>query len=474
MHWCSVLWGAVVVLSMGGLSAAAEPLRIVEDGRPRAAVMLPAGCDPQTRAAAELLVRYVKQSSGAELPIVQEPAAAGQPATIHVGADAYVKGLDLGLAKLDADGFVLRASDGGHVAVAGPTPWGTEFGVCEFLERDVGVRWLMPGADGDDVPGHKTIEVPLGEVRQEPVFFSRLFSGLSGGQSVWARRNRMHGRVEFHHNLQRLFAPETYAKTHPEFYPIRKGQRYIPPDSETHGWQPCFSAEGIVEEAVESICRYFDKHPEATSYSLGVVDSSGHCECEKCQALDTGQKDFLGYRDCSDRYYGWCNRVVEGVLKKHPDKFFGCLAMLDPKSQPVSKDPSLEAGAGKWPSEWSRWITEGAGKIEADPAAAHSGKLGALCRGVKRGGPHQTVPITPGRYGAVALVRVPREPAAGATIALSTTPLDEQGRNLPEWSTKLPAKACSWMRIRPRRRGIPGRRGPVSHRVKDAQNPRAD
>lgn len=126
----------------------------------------------------------------------------------------------------------------------------------------------MPGPDGDDVSEHKTLDVPGEEVRQEPVFFSRQFSGLSGPQSVWARRNRMHGRVEFHHNLQRLVSPEKHAKTHPESFPIRGGKRYIPPDSNTHGWQPCFSAPGLVEAAVADICRYFDEHPEATSYSL--------------------------------------------------------------------------------------------------------------------------------------------------------------------------------------------------------------
>ena len=262
----------------------------------------------------------------------------GQPppaeSAIHVGLTNYAKGLGLALDKFDDDGFVIRVADGGPVVIAARTPWGAEFGICEFLERYVGVRWLMPGPDGDDVPEHKTIVVPAGEVRQEPAFFSRQFSGLSGPQALWARRNRMHARVSFHHNLQKLIAPEKYSRAHPEFFPIRGGKRYIPPDSNTHGWQPCFSAAGIVEAAVTDICRHFDAHPDDTSYSLGVVDSSGHCECQKCQAQDPPEKNFLGRRDCSDRYYDWCNRVVEGVLRKHPDKWFGCLAYSEVAQAP--------------------------------------------------------------------------------------------------------------------------------------------
>ncbi len=316
-----------------------EPLRLVDRGQPHAVVMLPETTDDQTEAAAALFVEYIERASGAKLPM-QSEGQETNPATkvvVHVGSDRFVQSLDLGIDKLDADGFVLRADANGHVVIAGPTAWGTEYGVYEFLERYVGVRWLMPGPNGDDVPAQKTIAMPIGEVREEPAFFSRQMSGFRGGeQATWTRRMRMHSRVAFHHNLQRLFQPETYTKTHPHFFPLRNGERYLPPDNNTHGWQPCFTAEGIEDEAVKNIVRYFDEHPDATSYSLGVVDSSGHCECDSCQALDTGELNFLGRRDVSDRYYGWCNRVVERVLEKHPGKVFGCLAYSE-VAQPPSK-----------------------------------------------------------------------------------------------------------------------------------------
>ena len=765
----------VFVVSLCNLARAGQSLRIVDAGQPRAVVSVPEQCDRQTREAAELLVRYVCESSGASLPIQEEPSAdadnAEQPVTIHIGPGTFAGGLSLGLDSLDDDGFVLRAVDDRNYVIVGPTPWGTEFGVCEFLERCLGVRWLMPGPDGDDVPRHAAIDVPAEEIRQQPVFFSRQFSGLSGAQVTWARRNRMHARVEFHHNLHRLFPPESYTKTHPDFFPMRNGQRYFPATNDTHGWQPCFTAEGMVEEAVANICRYFDEHPDATSYSLGVVDSSGHCECPNCQAKDTGEKNFLGRRDVSDRYYGWCNQVVEGVLKKYPDKHFGCLAysevaqapsrvrvhpriipfmtydrmkwidpelrrqgeemtrrwqamsptlgwydyiygsaycvprvwfhemadyyrfaqehgvralyaeaypnwgegpklyvslklqwdpqqdvdallrdwytravgpkaaddlaayyelwedfwtrrilqsawftqqgqylrfndpgyladvteeditrsrqlleavlakaetekqkararllllafeyyeasalaygsgrddapsirndqqaiafldkaqrsldmaakrrrlvaevfpqhpelmhridfdryprlsgenwpagqiwhvfdcaaksepvrealvrlansessarlpaqamltMLQETSSPVCKNPSFEDAEGSWPADWSRWIKWGTGTMEAGAKAAHSGKSGIVCRGVRRGGPHQTVDAPPGTYGAMALVRVSGSPPAEATVSLNMTPLDKAGANLASISTTLPAVAGDWTRI---------------------------
>jgi len=332
-------WTVAVTSGLGAVAFAEDVIRIVDDGAARATVVVPADSDDQTRLAAELLVEYVERASGAKLEIGKEGAAdtSEKPVAIYVGPCDYVGALELKLDELDDDGFVIRGVDLKHVVIAGPTAYGTEFGVCGFLERYVGVRWLMPGPHGDDVPASSTIELPVGEIRGEPAFFSRLFSGLQGGAQVtWARRNRMHGRVQFHHNLQRLFPPETYTKTHPHFFPLRKGERYLPATNNTHGWQPCFAAEGIVDEAIKNICRYFDENPDAPSYSLGVVDSSGHCECPDCMALDTGEKNFLGRRDVSDRYYGWCNAVVEGVLKKHPGKFFGCLAYSE-VAQPPSR-----------------------------------------------------------------------------------------------------------------------------------------
>jgi len=343
------VWAAGVVCCAGAVGAS-DVARVVENGVARAVVVVAEGAPGQTIAAAELLGQYVQRSSGATLRVVEEgkasapqPPGAGPtaasgatPLTIHVGRDRYVESLGLELEDLDDDGFIIRVPDGRNVVIVGPTPWGTEFGVCEFLERFVGVRWLMPGQDGDDVPDRRTIEIPVGtDIRSEPAFFSRQFSGLVGAvQTTWARRNRMHGRVSFHHNLLRLFPPSKYARTHPEFFPIRGGRRYIPPNDHTHGWQPCFSAPGIVEEAVAAICRYFDQHPEATSYSLGVTDSSGHCECGRCRAQDPDEPNFLGRRNVSDRYYAWCNKVVEGVLRKHPDKWFGCLAYSEVAEPP--------------------------------------------------------------------------------------------------------------------------------------------
>ncbi|MFO8012064.1 MAG: DUF4838 domain-containing protein [Phycisphaerae bacterium] len=317
-------------------STASADVPIVTDGKARAVIIVPADADPQTAAAADLLRRYVKEATGADLASLDtESARAARLAEqIHVGPTPAAEPLRDRFARLDGDGFLIHA-DGSRVVIAGPTPWGTEFGVCEFLERFVGVRWLMPGNHGDDVPRRKTLVVPGGTIRSEPAFFSRQFSGLRGrAMAEWGRRNRLHGRVAFHHNLWRVIPPKEYGKTHPHFYPVHDGERFVPPPGEHAHWQPCFTAEGLVEEAAKNIIAYFDAHPDADSFSLGVNDSSGHCECEACRARDPKEPNFLGRRNVSDRYFAWSGAVVERVLAKHPGKRFGCLAYSEVAQAP--------------------------------------------------------------------------------------------------------------------------------------------
>ncbi len=309
---------------------------LVRAGQPLAQIVLPEKASEQLKAAAEKLAAYVQEASGARLPVTFENEWAGerrQP-LIVIGPTARWKlTLPPGL---DEDGFVIAAKDG-VVQICGPSDWGTEFGVYEFLERYVGVRWLLPGENGTDVPALHTINIPEGRLQEQPVFFSRLLSGLRGpAQMEWARFNRMHGRVSFHHSLgEYIFKPELYTKTHPEFYPMKDGKtRYLPPDGLYHGWQPCFSEPGTVQTAIDTICAYFQAHPEATSFSLGVNDSSGHCHCPRCQAALPQEKNFLGMDDYSDLYYEWCNKVIEGVLQRFPDKWFGCLAYSEVAAPP--------------------------------------------------------------------------------------------------------------------------------------------
>lgn len=325
--------------------AISATIRIVENGQPKACIVIASDASEQVSSAAKKLQEYIKKASEADLPVKKSCSLPLIDDRIHIwiGSSNFTPKIQPILKRIDDDGFVISFLSPKDIVIVGPTDWGTEFGVYEFLERYIGIRWLIPGRAGVHIPIVKTIDIPSQEVQQEPVFFSRQLSGLSSGaQSQWARYNRMHGRVNFHHNLNKLFPPEKYTKTHPEFFPLYKkpqfetGKRYLPSNNKIYGWQPCFTAQGLVEESIRNICEYFKKNPEATSYSLGVNDSIGHCECDKCRSIDSGKINYVGRKDLSDRYFIWANAVVEGVLEEYPDKWFGCLAYNEIAEPPIN------------------------------------------------------------------------------------------------------------------------------------------
>lgn len=368
-------------VSLLGLTALAGEVSIVRDGQPTAAVVLSQDAAAELRDAAALFVRCVEEASGARLPLATGGAlpADAPVGRILVGTGQPGAPRELLPVGLDDDGFVIVA-EGDRVVVAGPTDSGTAFGLYDLLERHVGVRWLLPGAEGTDVPTARSIAIPEGRRQDQPVFFSRLFSGLRGEpQTQWARLNRMHGRVSFHHNLIRIFPPETYTQTHPEFFPMKDGQtRFLPPTNDTHGWQPCFSAPGLVEEAVANITRSFRENPAQRSVSLGVNDSSGHCRCPACLARVPAERNFLGLADYSDLYFGWCNRVIEGVLKEFPEAWFGCLAYSEVAAPPktVKVHPRLIPYMTYDRMKWIHPEVKAAGQAATEAWQAVSPSLG--------------------------------------------------------------------------------------------------
>ncbi|MCI5156843.1 MAG: hypothetical protein D3906_00055, partial [Candidatus Electrothrix sp. AUS1_2] len=227
---CCIL---LLLAAIPALAASSKVLRIVDNGKPHAVIIIAPTASKQIRNAAKTLQEYIQKASQAKILITDnaEETENGQ-IRIWLGVSKYVSAVKPVLKKMDGDGLLISFPTSKDIVIIGPTDWGTEFGVYEFLERYIGVRWLFPGTAGEYIPSMTTIEVAMHTVRKEPVFFSRQFSGFRGAEQVqWARRNRnpLLGRIYFMHNLLNLFPPEQYVKTHPDFFPVTKGgKRYLP------------------------------------------------------------------------------------------------------------------------------------------------------------------------------------------------------------------------------------------------------
>jgi hypothetical protein len=128
------------------------------------------------------------------------------------------------------------------------------------------------------------------------------------------------------------------------------------------------------------------------------------------------------------------------------------LALADGTTQLVSRNPSFEDGSGEQAVGWSYWRKpdeppeKPLGRMARSRDATHSGDYGLLCDAMLRGGPVQTIATPgPGRCVAVAWVYAPSGQTSAGTVELTLTPLDEQGHNLPGYSSgRIQPHAGRW------------------------------
>ena len=332
-------------------------LPIVEEGQPRAA-LAPRGANApaEVRRAADEFQRVLEKMTGTKLPA---EIAGGGP-IVHIGRDAFVDGAGLELDRLDEDGFVIHTVGDRHLILAGRTPHATEFAVYRFLQKHGGVRWYFPTELGEVIPKRATFSIGELTEREEPSFHSRLWSSAApfdGG--AWERHNLCRGRYSFHHNLLHVFPPSKLFDAHPEWYPEIDGKRRRPRDDNDHHWQPCCANAEAARYAAEVAKKYFDANPQASSFSLGMNDTStsGFCECAECRKLDptdpAQQKTPRGLPNYSNRFFTFVNRVAESLASSHPDKYLGCLAYHVTEPPPTFEVhprviPYLTAGRANW------------------------------------------------------------------------------------------------------------------------------
>lgn len=380
MKWLGRAVGGIVALSLW--AAAYGDVTLVEDGQPRADIVIAEQPPRAVKLAASELQEYLGKISGAKLAIVTAPGV-NVPAHIYVGRSAYTDQL-----KVNDDGLkhgAFRMASGENwLALLGhdkdfkepPTyirtkdgrpfyyeewdaltggKWGNPIGwpgsaynnavkisdydergslnaVHEFL-RMQGVRWYMAGDLGEIVPQRRSIAFGKMDKVVRPDFacrhcgfYSPTFANGSRDAVLWRLRiglgqaPDLMGIGEVVHGLTNVHVRD---KSHPEQFALLNGKRET---LEPFGWgTPCFSSEGFIEETVRYCRAYFKVYPEEPGISIMPGDSlSNICQCDLCKGKGTPERGFQGMM--SDYVWGFVNRVATELYKTNPDRTVRCEA----------------------------------------------------------------------------------------------------------------------------------------------------
>ncbi len=343
------MWQQKVLLLLLCVSAPAMAghVCLVRDGQAVASVVVEEGANDLVRQAAEDVRHYVETLSGALLPMRFDGKSVPGPA-VYIGKCKATTADFLPPADSNPETYAIHVRDG-SLFLSGNHPPAAVYAAQSFIEDDLGIRWFAPGDlweyVPDGTPGSLVLEVENRVV--VPDWSPRVWSGHAWTPSwrAWERRNKALciPPVPFRNmqnHLHRIFAPEKYVESHPEYYPLIKGERWIPP-GDYHNWRPCTSNPEVLRLTAEAARAYLDAHPEHNSFSLAMDDIYRLCGCGNCRAMDAHPEDYEKKR-FSSRHYTFVNAVAKELAKTHPDKYIGTLCYHIARELPDTV-PQLEA-----------------------------------------------------------------------------------------------------------------------------------
>jgi hypothetical protein len=343
----------------GGHAVRAE-VPIVTEGKAVAVIVTADRPGAVAKYAAEELSWHVKKATGVPLEIITESAAAIFTTNrIYIGDSNAVRAAGIDVGKLALEAFVLRTA-GNALFIAGndknddpldaDTRAGTMWGVYEWLDRALGVRWLWPGELGTYVPKtnsvvakevdetiaprflQRRLRAGLGFTSEHPAlgFTDAGFKKFSGEQSVFLRRHRMGRSLPMSYNHAFTDWWEKYGKQHPEWFQLREGGKRGP-SKPTGRYSMCVSNPGFQHQIVELWKSRRSTKPGVPGFINACEnDILGLCACDACRALDgPAPEDYLkfysptskmvGSRFVSDRYARFWLGLQQLAAQTDPD-----------------------------------------------------------------------------------------------------------------------------------------------------------
>jgi len=401
-----------------GSGVALADVTVVQEGKAAAVVVLADKPTRVARYAAKELVTHVAKATGVRLAVISEKAARNDTLhPIYIGDCEAARAEGIAVAQLKPEAFVLRVTDkavfiagddGGGEPLDSDTRAGTLWGVYEWLDRAVQVRWLWPGDLGTYVPKTSTVIAKSSDETTEPRFFQRrlraglgfisehpalgfrkeAFQQFSNDQSIYLRRHRM-GRsypVSYGHAFTDWWQKD--GKAHPEWFQWNdKGTRG--PTKKTARFSMCVSNADLQREVAS---RWKAKRsPDAkTPAFINACENDilGLCKCAQCQALDgPAPGDYLRYysptskmagsRFVSDRYAHFWLGIQQEAAKQDPTATvigYAYFNYFDAPTSGIRLNPNILIGycpsAGWFPrseaehtwmkQQWTGWRDTGA------------------------------------------------------------------------------------------------------------------
>lgn len=286
--------------------------------------------DSALKIAAEEVSNDINEATGLKLEVL--PASKSKPPAIYIGA-TFAKKAGFDLSDLKWYDNAIAVKDGciylyGNDRLGrDPAKFGRmDWSICvlpsvkaatRFLETFVGVRFLMPGEVGKEVPKRNEVSVPDETLSKERP--SIIYGSSGRSNMIYCVANGLWGMGPFHsyggHTYPDACPGKKYFKDHPEYFGLKNGKRML--GSSPGQTALCISNPEVEELIVAELKRQYDMGAEVCQ--LAQHDGKNVCECENCKAMygtgdDWGEKLWLFHRHIAERIHRECPGKVVQII----------------------------------------------------------------------------------------------------------------------------------------------------------------
>ncbi|HEV2293459.1 MAG TPA: DUF4838 domain-containing protein [Tepidisphaeraceae bacterium] len=305
----------------------ASSLTLVRDGEPLYSIELPEKPTGPEKKAADDLRQWIREMTGAELPLAASPVAKSIRLTTNPDAP---------------DEQYTIAVNGETLILSGGPGRGVVNAVYALLEEDLGCRWYAK--DSFRLPRSETLSIaPVTRTYAPKLKLRDPFYKVSFDPD-WSLRNRTNapdahvpenhgGRMDygglFVHTHAALLPVDPHFKEHPEYFAQdASGNRYAA--------QLCPTHPQVARIVTANVLAALKNHPDAEIVSVSKNDNAGDqiCHCPRCTELRTAE----GGTDMANQLY-LVNQVAEAVERAHPKVVVDTLAYLETIYVPTTIRP---------------------------------------------------------------------------------------------------------------------------------------
>ena len=332
-----VLSGLVAVIVAALYWTCQGPV-LFDNGRSEYSIVLCDDASISEKTAAEELQDFLKQISGAELPLINSNELEEGRKHIYVGFNKEYA-VECGVEAPDDidEGYTYRTV-GDNIWIYGGKNRGTMYGVYAFLENEFGVRWYT--VDYTKIPVTKKWKVKDFCRSEQPLVRFRFDQYYNVLDEAWLARNKCnsdywisenkYGGLSSYwegHTFRIFISPDEYFSEHPEYFSMREGG-VRRPDA-----QLCLSNPEVLQICIDKMKYTIATNPLFDIYSMSQNDNPFPCLCDKCRAIE---EQYGGH---SGLLLWFVNQVADAIKPIYPDKYIGTFAYMYTRKPPVGIVP---------------------------------------------------------------------------------------------------------------------------------------